>query len=335
MRKFGWLSTLLMTAAMGCGSDPAPGPNPPADVAPTEDTAMEAAVQPDAAPDAPRTDARADADAAVPADAPASNAGRACTMPDPMGGMDPVCGDSLVCIPTGSTPICTTNCENDASQANERTACGGAGSTCLTQGDTDPNSICTASCRPAAMTVATGACRAGFVCTGWWYTHAGATPDSPGCYPFCTSDAQCPGGRRCNVRVGSCGTTGADLTRLPDGAPCNPSITVTVPGETQPRNVQCRGICFRVSSSATQGICGSFVDLAVSRACPDDPANVDLLAPPGTDNLALCVYRNCTRNANCAAPHVCRYNEDATGVPDRTQPPQCDYPTASQRTGIP
>ncbi len=260
-----------------------------------------------------------------------TRAGAACTNADPAGGADPACG-TLVCVPTGSLPMCTDNCVNAASQVTERSMCGGGSATCLTQGDgATADSLCAQACTPGAVT----GCRAGFACTGWWYTHAGATPDSPGCFPFCTSDAQCPSGRRCNTRIGSCGTAGADLTRLPDGAPCNPSLTVTVPGETQPRNVQCRGICFRVSSSATQGICGSFVDLAVGRACPDDPANVDLLAPPGTDNLALCVYRNCTRNANCTAPHVCRYNEDATGVPDRTQPPQCDYPTASQRTGIP
>jgi len=261
-----------------------------------------------------------------------TRAGAACTNPDPAGGADPACG-TLVCIPTGSLPMCTDNCTNSPSQVTERSMCGGGNATCLTQGDgAMADSICAQACTPGPST----GCRPGFACTGWWYTHAGAMPDSPGCFPFCTSDAQCPSGRRCNVRTGSCGATGADLTRLADGAPCNPSLTVMVPGEATPRNVQCRGICFRVSNTvATQGTCGSFVDAAVGRACPDDPANVDLLAPPGTDNLALCVFRNCVRNSGCQAPHVCRYPEDAAGVPDRTQTPQCEYPSAAQRTGIP
>ena len=343
MRKFGWLSTLLMAAAMGCGSDPVnTGPTPTNDVPPADDTAtmMETAVQPEASPtDAPRDTPRDTADAAVPTDVPASNAGRACTMPDPMGGMDPVCGDTLVCIPTGTTPICTTNCENDASQANERTACGGAGSTCLTQGDTDPNSICTASCRPAAMTVATGACRAGFVCTGWWYTHAGGRPDSTGCFPFCSQNSDCgtgAAGMVCNARTGACGTTAVDMTRLPDGSPCNPRMTVMVPGSTTPRNVQCRGICFSTSSMRpTEGICGSFINTRVATGCPDDPDAIDPRAPQGTDNLAICIFRSCTSNSDCRSPHICRYPEDAMGMPVTDAPTTCDYPSTAQPRGIP
>jgi hypothetical protein len=262
-----------------------------------------------------------------------TRAGAPCTNADPSGGMDPACGATLVCVPTGSLPMCTAECSDSPSQITERSMCGGGNATCLTQGDGPmASSICTQACTPGPSP----GCRPGFACTGWWYTHANARPDSPGCFPFCTSDAHCPSGRRCNTRIGTCGTSAVDLTRLPDGSPCNPTVTVMVPGETQPRNVQCRGVCFRVSStSPTQGICGSFVDLAAGRACPDDPANVDLLAPPGQDNLALCVFRSCTRNADCTAPLVCRYPEDASGVPDRTQPPDCQYPTAAQRTGIP
>jgi hypothetical protein len=261
-----------------------------------------------------------------------TRAGASCTNATPTGGADPACG-ALVCLTTQSSPMCTGPCTNSASALTERSMCGGGNATCLTQGDgAMANSLCAQACTPGAST----GCRPGFVCTGWWYTHAGAVPDGPGCFPFCASDAQCPGGRRCNARVGSCGAAGADLTRLADGSPCNPTMTVTVPGEAQPRNVQCRGVCFRVSNTApTQGICGSFVDLATARACPDDPTNVPLLAPPGADNLALCIFRNCQRNANCAAPLVCRYDEDAAGIPDRAQPPQCQYPTPAQRTGIP
>jgi hypothetical protein len=270
----------------------------------------------------------------------ASGAGAPCTMADPMGGKDPACGDLLLCVPSGSTPFCTSSCENDPSQATERTACGGADSTCLSQGDGDSaSSICTAACRPTAMTVATGACRAGQVCTGWWYTHAGARPDATGCYPFCSQDSDCGAGATgptCNPRTGACGAAGADLTRLADGSPCNPRLTVMVPGEERPRNVQCRGTCFATSSARpTEGICGSFINTRVATACPDSPDTVEPRAPTGADNLAICIFKTCSRNADCTAPHVCRYPEDATGMPATDTATTCDYPTTQQPRGIP
>ncbi|MFO0648321.1 MAG: hypothetical protein U0326_18925 [Polyangiales bacterium] len=264
-----------------------------------------------------------------------SRAGAACTNPDPMGGVDPACGTgSLVCVDTQSTPICTNVCDNNASQTNEQAQCEGAGSTCLTVGDgTTAQSLCTAACRPSS---GASACRSGFVCTGWWFTHAMGTPDSTGCYGFCTSNSQCTGGMLCNSRTGDCGTTGVVTSRLPDGSPCNPTITVTVPGETTPRNVQCRGICFRTDSTSTHGICGSMMNQAVSTSCPDDPTNVLPRAPTGgTDNLAICIWRNCTRNSNCTSPHICRYPEDSSGTAITTLDRTCDYPTASQSTGVP
>ena len=343
MRKFGWLSTLLMSAAIGCGSDPPVNTPTPDAMTPGDDVTMEAAVQEEVGTDARtdvRVDTRADADAAVVVDGPASNAGRPCTMPDPMGGMDPACGDTLVCIPTGTTPMCTTNCENDASQVTERSSCGGTGSTCLTQGDGDTaSSICTASCRPGAMTVATGACRAGQVCTGWWYTHSGARPDATGCFPFCSTNADCgtgAAGMVCNARTGSCGMTAVDTTRLPDGSPCNPMMRVTVPGEMTARNIQCRGICFSTSSARpTQGICGSFINTRIATACPDDPDALEPRAPQGADNLAICIFRGCTTNSDCRSPHICRYPEDAMGMPATDNPPTCDYPSTAQPMGIP
>jgi hypothetical protein len=339
MRKFGWLSTLLMAAAVGCGSDPMQTPTPTQDAAPSVDTATGTDAAQDTA--APPQDARVDAraDAATPTDVPPSNAGRACTMPDPMGGTDPACGDSLQCIPTGTSPICSGTCEDNASQATERAACGGTGSTCLTQGEgAMANSICTAACRPSAMTVATGACRNGFVCTGWWYTRMGGRPDSTGCFPFCSTNADCGAGApgmTCNARTGSCGMTGVDMTRLPDGSPCNPRMTVMVPGSMRPQNVQCRGICFGTSSARpTEGICGSFINTRVATGCPDDPESLNPLAPMGTDNLAICIFRSCTTNADCRSPHVCRYPEDAAGTPATDREPTCDYPTTAQPSGI-
>ncbi len=266
-----------------------------------------------------------------------SRAGAPCTMPDPSGGIDPACGDGdLVCLDTQSTPMCTGFCENSALQSIERAQCGGNGSTCLTSGEGSfAQSYCAAACRPAGTTVATGACRAGFVCTGWWYSHAMGTPDSTGCHGFCDADAQCPSMMRCHTRTGACGTEGVDVTRLPDGAPCNPRSVVMLPGEVRPRNIECRGICFSVSSaSPTAGVCGSLMNLRVSTSCPDDPEHIAPRSPPGTDNLAVCIWRNCTSNADCRSPHICRYPEGVDMLPVTDLDPQCDYPTAAQRTGI-
>ena len=138
---------------------------------------------------------------------------------------------------------------------------------------------------------------------------------------------------RCNARTGTCGTTGVDTTRLVDGSPCNPTITVSVPGSTTPQNIQCRGICFR-AGTATQGICGSLINAAVSTTCADDPVNVAPRAPMGTDNLAICIWRNCTRGTDCRAPHICRYPEDAANLPVTDADPLCDYPTSAQPRSI-
>ena len=262
-----------------------------------------------------------------------SRAGGACTMGSATGESDPACG-ALLCYAETALPYCTDGCTNSTSQAVEQSMCGGAGSTCLQQGDApDDASICTASCRPSGTTTATGACRSGFICTGWWFTHATGDPDATGCASFCSSNANCQSGYRCNPRTGDCDAMGLVTTRLPDGSACNPTTTVTLPGETTPRNIQCRGICFTVGT-ATQGICGSFVDMHTTTTCPDNPAVIAPLAPPGTDNLGICIFRDCARGSDCASPLICRYPEDATGTPDTTGPLTCDYPTARQPRSV-
>jgi hypothetical protein len=338
MRMKNWICTALFaSAAMGCGSDPMLMTVTPDVPVVLEDMpmVMTDVRQPETGTDAARPDARTDA--AVPTDAATSRAGAACTMPDPMGGMDPACGDELVCVNSQTTPYCTGECTNNASQAMERTACGGLRSTCLTQGD-DPMAFsrCSQSCSPAAMTSLAGACRAGFVCTGWWYTHAGAMPDSPGCFAFCTADTDCGGmGRICNTRTGACGTTGFNAMALPDGSPCNPSIRVTPPGEMTARNVECRGICFRIGTSTMEGICGSFTNTRARMGCFDNTDQAPRQSPTMPDNLGICLWRPCDTNADCRSPHICRYPENAMGMPVMEAQPTCDYPTMAQRMGIP
>lgn len=266
----------------------------------------------------------------------ATGAGNTCTRPDPRGGSDPAaCGAYLVCIPTGTTAICSHMCTDNLSQAVERAMCGGGNGTCLVEGDPpDDYRYCTVACAPGAARGEAGACRSGFVCTGWWLTHDSGRSDAPGCAGFCAQDSDCYADERCNTRLGRCGIALPDLTRLPDGAPCDPTRVEMVPGELDPRNTQCRGACFQVSNTATQGLCGSLLDLAVRTTCPDDPAmEPDHGADP--DNLALCLYRACVANRECRAPLICRYDEDPSGVIDRRSGSWCQYPTAAQSTGLP
>jgi hypothetical protein len=163
-----------------------------------------------------------------------SRAGAACTRPDPRGGSDPAaCTAAFGCFPTDTTAICARACSDAASQATERSMCGGGNATCLSYGEgADVFSECVAACAPGASPGAPGSCRAGFVCTGWWFTHADARADTPGCVGFCSRDADCYAGERCNTRLGICDIPLPNPARLPDGAPCNPTLREVPPGSS-------------------------------------------------------------------------------------------------------
>ncbi|MBL8678496.1 MAG: hypothetical protein JNK05_05000, partial [Myxococcales bacterium] len=139
-----------------------------------------------------------------------STAGNECTD-------DAMCG-TLSCDTSIAGGLCTsTTCTQNANQANEALQCGGTGATCLTIGDgADANARCVKSCRPTMSPN----CRPGHVCTGWWSSHLGGTPDSPGCFPFCSDDSHCVAPERCNTRTGTCQTMAPDPSRISDGQPC-------------------------------------------------------------------------------------------------------------------
>jgi len=267
-----------------------------------------------------------------------SRAGALCTRPDPRGGNDPAaCTTAFGCFPTDTTAVCTRDCTSSPSQATERSMCGGGNATCLSYGD-GPDAFleCAAACSPGAASRAPGSCRAGFVCTGWWLNRADLHSDAPGCAPLCSRDADCYAGERCNPRVGVCDIPLPNPARLPDGAPCNPTIRETPAGEFEARNTQCRGECLAVSDSApTQGICGSFVNVAERPTCPDDPAVVLPDTGPDADNFGVCLFRLCGANAECRGPLVCRYDEGVDGRPELRGPTWCMYPTAAQPVGGP
>lgn len=264
-------------------------------------------------------------------------AGAPCTNADPMGGTDPACGTTLRCRPSITQPLCTVNCTDDTSQATERAACGGGASTCLTRGGgSSVESYCTVACTPGAEPGTSASCRRGFVCTGWWFTRPTLHEDTPGCAPFCVRDDDCTTGLRCNTRTGWCATRGFDPTKLPDGAPCDPTMYGLAPGETVRRNIQCRGVCFGVNNAVpTQGVCGSFLALQASSTCPDDPTRVLPEVAMMADDLTLCITRECAHNSECMSPLVCRYREYPPGMVFTAAPPACQYPSDAQRTGIP
>lgn len=266
-----------------------------------------------------------------------TRAGALCTHPSSTGGTDVACGSDFVCVPTETTPVCTIDCVDSASQAAERAMCGGAGSTCLTLGEpSEGDSLCTQACSPGAARGGPGSCRAGYVCTGWWFTHNDGRADTPGCAAFCGANTDCLMGASCNVRQGRCGVRLPDMTRGADGTACDPTLIELVMEEGVRRNTQCRGICFQASpTERTHGLCGSYIDLSLRLTCPDDPSSVQPETDFGADNLALCINRLCHANGDCRAPLVCRYYEDAMGRPDRMGTPTCDYPTTAQPTGIP
>jgi hypothetical protein len=202
--------------------------------------------------------------------------------------------EPLTCDRTVLEGLCTANtCYQTTSQANEAAQCGGIGATCLTEGDgAQANAYCLQSCRPMNPM-----CRPGHLCTGFWYTHMGGMPDSPGCVPFCSEDAHCNTGEHCNARTGKCQMAVPDPALLADGLPC------LVPSGMAPS--PCRGMCFRVVTGNPIGICGSTINLALTSTCPDDPMAIQPLARLGMDNLGLCIFRRCSATQCCPSGLVC------------------------------
>lgn len=251
------------------------------------------------------------------------------------------CGPTgeLECAALTSGGYCTGFCAT-GSTASEQGECGGAGSTCVAHPPfanvPAGQGICTRACNPAATGEASGGCRSGQVCTGFWYsTPSGSAQDSPGCFPHCQTDAQCAGvvasggasAMRCNTRTGRCGPAAADLSLRFDGDACNPAEVMATSRPV------CRGLCFRVDSDSTHGICGSYLDLGVGTNCPDNPTLIRPVAP-GNDNAAICVFKNCARNSECASPLRCVYPESA-GAVRMDVASRCAYASALQPAGIP
>lgn len=317
-RNSGWLLIILAATVTACGDGPTTGP---------QDAATEAGTN-DVGGDGGRNDGgRSDGgrDATRDTGSTMVRAGMACTA-------DSDCAEGQECRNIGANGFCTQSCE-PGTVAEERMQCGGVGSTCLRGSplSEEGQGICTRTCSTTAG--GTAGCRQGTICTGYWYNNMGGMPDSAGCFPFCSNDSQCAGVTAgdggmavCNIRTGRCGPAPFDPTLRRDGDACNPmEIAATM-------RAQCRGICFGTSNTVrTQGICGSFINVRATPVCPDDAMQPTLTRP--SDNLGICLFRFCETNSNCAAGHICRYQE-AMGMPATEGPTVCDFPTTAQPTGI-
>jgi hypothetical protein len=75
-----------------------------------------------------------------------------------------------------------------------------------------------------------------------------------------------------------------------------------------------------VSEVGSTGVCGSLIDTARRRDCPDDSAQSPL-GPTG-DNLAICVFKPCGESQCCPTGLVCE-GPDGAGfcVPDDPMEP--------------
>lgn len=246
------------------------------------------------------------------------------------------CGDGLECVLTlQSGGFCTQICDVGG-VADERTQCGGVGSTCLSGAPINTmamSGVCTRTCIPGSSSSGAGTCRDGQVCMGFWYNQTGGEADSAECFPFVLTDSHCTGvvlgdasAPRCNVRTGRCAGAPSDASLRRDGDPCNP-VEIRASGKSQ-----CRGTCFSVSTAApAEGVCGSFVNARLTSECPDDV--MQAILGRTNDNIGLCVFRGCDVNSDCATGHVCRFPEQS-GVVVMEQPTLCQYPSALQPTGI-
>lgn len=256
------------------------------------------------------------------------------------GAVGSACSSDAQCAPlaclTSLTAggVCGAVC-NPGTASSEAAQCGSNG-TCvrgvpLVGPDMQPvPGFCLRGCNVSAPAGTSQACRAGFVCTGFWFNQSASNVEATGCYPFCSSDNHCVGTSaggvptpRCNLRTGSCLPTPPPTGLLADGQPCDPQ---RIQQTGQP---QCRGLCFRLSTTnMTQGICGSYLNLATTTRCPDVP-DMQPLSPQSGDNFAVCIFQPCSTSAQCSSPFICRYPE-SQGQPVTQAPRQCDYPTTAQ-----
>ena len=209
-----------------------------------------------------------------------------CTDDESCGAPDLYCNRS---VPAGMCQSPDSFCMDDADQSVEAQQCGGPDFTCLANTEGGAGE-CTLGCRSRI-----GDCPEGRICTTFWLNREN---ESPGCWPFCTSDDHCGPGLGCDKRVGACVQERASMRDgLQDGEPCAPTSNEFGQSDV------CRGACV-VINPPDEGLCASIIHRVLQPECPDDPST---MAPFGraVDDLGLCVFRQCTSNTDCTSPLRC------------------------------
>jgi hypothetical protein len=256
--------------------------------------------------------------------------------------------ESEACGPTGelqcaraftSGGFCTTFCST-GSTATEQGQCGGPGSTCVAHPPfadiPEGQGMCLRACNPAATSEATGGCRSGQGVHGLLGLHPG---DQRAGHPRVLPPLR----DRRELRRSDGRRRGPDALQRPHGpllshprwtSRCASTATLATPRSSWPPVARsAAGVCFRIDTTPTHGLCGSYLNLGVSTNCPDNPALIRPVAP-SNDNAAICVFKNCAHNNECASPTLCVYPESG-GMIRTDVASRCAYPTALQPSGIP
>ncbi len=207
------------------------------------------------------------------------------------------------CITTGCDPIANSGCMGDAQCITSTSAFG----------STD---YCIDGCATTAD------CRAGYECRA-----SSSNADRLGCFPTCTSDAQCSGGRVCNVGLGTCDDafdasllgqmcSGRDPasclggTCLSEGAYGYPRAYCAYAGCSDTNPCPGTGVCAPTASGTGVCLddCASDSDCRAAYACrPADPTDV---ASP-----MACVPA-CTADTDCSSMmRVCNPGTGLCGRP--------------------
>lgn len=112
------------------------------------------------------------------------------------------------------------------------------------------------------------------------------------CQHYCQSDQECLPSQRCNTRLGRCGQSVSDPTKLEDGRRC------VVPGANEPN--PCQGECQQLRAApAGMGICTSFVRRNGLRDCLGGSP----MGFGGYDELKWCYLRACD-SARCCPDNL-------------------------------
>lgn len=225
---------------------------------------------------------------------------------------DTDCGTGLICLKatdklTFGTQgpahgYCTIPCAEATFDVDEA-KCEGLGGTCINLALTDSDPVqgfCLSNCTPGDVADQSSKCqgRPDVGCSG--LTDSMGNAAGAACIPLCALDTDCPAGRVCDIRTGSC----ADAARTGDkmGAHCTADMTTGASA--------CAGVCLPLGDGTGTTVVASIC----SQPC--------VIGAPTACNLAL----GATTSLATGGPHgACVYGDTNAGVGDMGFcAPECD-----------